>query len=63
MPSFRNPSGITYGYTSLDKMLPALSKLGVFLFIVDFSVKLLGQDLLAIDDVNSLCGVFYFPTL
>ena len=29
MPSFRNPSGITKGYTSLDKMLPALSKLGV----------------------------------
>ena len=63
MPSFRNPSGITYGYTSLDKMLPALSKLGVFLFIVEFSVKLLGQDLLTIDNIDSFGRLFYLSVL
>ena len=29
--SVRSPSGITYGYTALDEMLPALSKLSTIL--------------------------------
>jgi hypothetical protein len=41
MPSVRNPSGITCGYTALDEMLPALSKLSTILlynnlFTVDY---------------------------
>ena len=54
MPSYRNPSGITYGYTSLDKMLPALSKLFTILFY---------HYLLTIYDVNTLCWVLNLAAL
>ena len=43
MPSYRNPSGITFGYTSLDKMLPALSKVSTILLNQHFRfAQLLG---------------------
>jgi hypothetical protein len=52
MPSVRNPSGITCGYTALDKMLPALSKL---------STILLYKCLFTVDDINTFqISVFTF---
>ena len=47
MPSYRNPSGITYGYTTLDEMLPALSKL---------FMTLLNPNLFTIYDVEARLG-------
>ena len=54
MPSVRNPSGITYGYTTLDKMLPALSKL---------STILLYHHLFAVNYIYTFTWNFYFSTL
>ena len=54
MPSVRNPSGITCGYTALDKMLPALSKLSTILLYKYF---------LAIYNIQAFFGGLYFSTL
>ena len=55
MPSYRNPSGITDGYTTLDEMLPALPKLFTTLFYKDF---------LSIHNVEAgLCNLTEFAAL
>ena len=54
MASFHNPSGITCGYTTLDEMLPALSKLFTTLFYKYF---------LAIYNIQAFLWIHYLATI